>query len=199
MLFRRRTISFAALAATVALAGCGGSSKSTTSGSSGSDTSTSQSSKVTAAAYVKSICSAISPFEKDVSAKSSALNLSTIKNASQGKQALQTFLTSVASDTDKAVDQLKAAGTPNVQNGLAISQGIVSAFGELKTTLSSAANQAGSLPTGNAQSFKTAAQSLGTNVQSSMTRIGSSLGNLKSAALEKAASADPTCKSLASG
>jgi hypothetical protein len=197
MLSRRRSIGFAALAATVALAGCGGSSKSSSSGASSSTTS--QSSKVTAASYVKSICSAIAPFEKDVQAKSSALNLSTIKNASQGKAALQSFLSSVAADTDKAVTQLKAAGTPDVQNGPAISQGIVTAFTELKTALSSAAGQAGSLPTGNAQAFKTAAQALGTSVQGSMSKIGSSLGNLKSADLEKAASSDPTCKSLASG
>jgi hypothetical protein len=199
MLSRRRSISFAALAVTVALAGCGGSSKSSTSGSGGSGGTTSQPSKVTAAAYVKSICSAIGPFEKDVQAKSSALNLSSIKNAAQGKAALQNFLSSVAADTDKAVSQLKAAGTPDVQNGQAISQGIVTAFTELKTTLSSAAGQAGSLPTGNAQAFKTAAQALGTGVQGSMSKIGSSLGNLKSADLEKAAASDPTCKSLASG
>jgi hypothetical protein len=186
------------LAVAIALAGCGSSSKSSSSGSSGGSTTTS-SSKVSAASYVKSICSAIAPFEKDVQARSSALNLSSIKSASQGKTALQGFLTAVASDTDKAVTQLKAAGTPEVQNGPAISQGIVTAFTQLKSALSTAATQAGSLPTNSAQSFKTAAQSLGTNVQGSMSKIGSSLGNLKSADLEKAAASDPTCKSLASG
>jgi hypothetical protein len=196
MLFRSRSSGLAVLAITVAIAGCGGSSKSS---SSGSSSTASQSSKVTAASYVKAICSAIAPFEKDVQARSSALNLASIKNASQGKSALQGFLSSVAADTDKAVTQLKASGTPDVQNGQAISAGIVTAFTQLKTALSAAASQAGSLPTGNAQAFQTAAQALGTGVQGSMSKIGSSLGNLKSAALEKAASADPTCKSLASG
>jgi hypothetical protein len=153
---------------------------------------------VTAASYVKSICSAIAPFEKDVQARSSALDLSSIKNASDGKTALQGFLNAVASDTDKAVTQLKASGTPDVTNGTAISAGIVSAFTQLKSALSTAATQAGSLPTGSAQAFKTAAQTLGSGVQSSMSKIGSSLGNLQSADLEKAAAADPTCKSLAS-
>jgi hypothetical protein len=189
---------FAVLAVAIALAGCGSSSKSSSSGSSGGS-GTTTTSKVTAASYVKSICSAISPFEKDVQARSSALNLSSIKSAAQGKTALKGFLTAVASDTDKAVTQLKAAGTPEVQNGTEISQGIVTAFTQLQSALSTAATQAGSLPTDSAQSFKTAAQSLGTNVQGSMSKIGSSLGNLKSADLEKAAASDPTCKSLASG
>ncbi|HEY2770310.1 MAG TPA: hypothetical protein VGI87_07075 [Solirubrobacteraceae bacterium] len=197
MLSRRRTPLFAVLVVAIALAGCGSSSKSTSSSASGSTTTSS--SKVSAGSYVHSICSAISPFEKDVQARSSALNLSSIKSAAQGKTALQGFLTAVAADTDKAVTQLKAAGTPNVTNGSAISQGIVTAFTQLKSALSGAASQAGSLPTNSAQSFKTAAQTLGTNVQGSMSKIGSSLGNLKSADLEKAASSDPTCKSLASG
>ncbi len=188
-----------AISIVVAVAGCGSSSKSSSSGGSSSSSTTSQSTQVSAAAYVKSICSAIGPFEKDVQARSSALNLSSIKSAAEGKTALQGFLSAVAGDTDKAVAQLKAAGTPGVQNGEAISQGIVTAFTQLKTALQGAASQAGSLPTGSATAFKTAAQSLGTTVQGSMSKIGSSLGNLKSADLEKAAASDPTCKSLASG
>ena len=52
-----------ALAITIGLAACGGSS----------------SSGPTPAAYVKSICQAIGPFEKTVQKRSSALNLSTIR------------------------------------------------------------------------------------------------------------------------
>jgi hypothetical protein len=175
---------FTAFAITAVLAGCGGSS-----GSSG----------VTPAAYVKSICSAIAPFEKDVQTRSSALNLSSIKSAGQGKTALQGFLSAVAADTDHAVSQLKAAGTPSVNNGKAISAGIVKAFTQLKGALTQAAAQAGSLPITSAQGFKAAADTLGSNVRSSMSSIGSSLGTLKSPELEKAAASDPTCKSLGTG
>jgi Flp pilus assembly pilin Flp len=177
---RREMLLFAAATA-IMLAGCGSSS-----------------SGVSPAAYVKSICSAIGPFEKDVQSRSSALNLSTLKNASQGKTALHDFLTAVASDTDHAVSQLKTAGTPKVKNGKAISNGIVSAFQQLKTALSNAASQAAALPTSSPEAFKRAAQTLGTNVRSSMSSIGSSLGSLKSPDLEKAAAKDPTCRNLGS-
>ncbi len=170
---------------TVLLAGCGGSSSS--------------SSQVTPAAYVKAICGAVGPFERDVQSRSSALNLSSISNATQGKQALQNFLTAVVSDTDQAVAKLKAAGTPNVTNGEKISAALVGAFTRLRAALHTAATNAGSLPTGSPAAFKTAADTLGKSVQTSMASIGSSLNGLQSSELQKAAASDPTCKSLASG
>jgi hypothetical protein len=174
-----------ALATMAILAGCGGSS-----GGSG----------VSAATYVKSICGAVGPFEKDVAARSSALsNLSSLSNASQGKKALQGFLTALVSDTDQAVSKLKAAGTPNVKNGKQIAASLVKAFGQLKAAMQKAQSSAGSLPTSSADAFKSAAQGLGTSVQTSMSSIGSSLSTLKSPELEKAAAKDPTCKSLSSG
>jgi hypothetical protein len=181
----RRRLTIAVLALGLALAGCGGSSSSS-------------SSKVSAAAYVKSVCSVIGPYEKSVQNRSNQLNLASIKSAAQGKTALQSFLDEVASDTSHAVTQLKAAGVPDVSNGKAIATGIVDAFTQVKTALTSAASRAGSLPTASPQEFKTAASALGSGVQSSMNTIGSSLGSLKSPTLEAAAAKEPACKSLAS-
>ncbi len=183
MVRRKAPAVLAMLATVAALAGCGGSS----------------SSGVSAAAYVKAICSSIGPFEKDVQTRSSSLNLSSLSSAAQGKTALQGFLAAIVADTDKTVTQLKAAGTPNVTNGKQIATTLVGAFSALKGTLAQAEAKAGSLPTGSPQAFQAAAQSLGTTVQSSMSSIGSSLNGLKSSDLEKAAANDPTCKSLAGG
>jgi len=170
----------AAVAVSISLAACGGS------GSSG----------VTPAAYVKSICEAIGPFEKTVQSRSQALNLSKPQSPAEGKKALEGFLTQVASDTDQAVTKLKAAGTPNVANGKEVSQAIVSAFTQLKTALTAAAGKAGSLPTASAAAFKAGAQALGASVQTSIGGIGSSLGNLKSPDLENAAKKEPACQTL---
>ncbi len=163
------------------LAGCGGGGSS---------------SGVSPASYVKGICSSIGPYEKDVAARSSALNLSAITNVADGKKALVGFLNAMVSDTDKALSQLKAAGTPNVNNGKAIASGIVGAFTKLRSALSTAAGQANSLPTASPDAFKTAATSLGTTVRDSISSIGGSLNGLKSQALEQAAAKDPTCTSL---
>lgn len=158
--------------------------------------SSSSSSGPTPAAYVKSICQAIGPLEKTVQSRSSQLNLAGIKSPADGKTALQSFLTAVAADTDKAVSKLKAAGVPNVSNGKQVSAAIVGAFTQLKSALDKAAAQAGSLPTGSATAFKTAAQALGTSVQSSMSGIGGSLSNLKSPDLESAIKKEPACQPI---
>ena len=172
------TISLLAVSAT--LTACGGSSSSGTSPQ----------------AYVKAICNAVGPFERDVQARSAALNLSSIKSAEQGKTALQGFLTAVASDTDQAVTKLKSAGTPTVTNGKQIQTAIVSAFSQLRSTLEQAASSAGGLPTSSPAAFKLAAQALGKSVQTSMSSIGGSLGGLKNAELENAAKKEPACQSL---
>lgn len=182
MLIGKTASLLATLTITAALAGCGGSG-----GSSG----------VSPSAFMSSLCSTVGPFEKDVQARTSALNLSSLTNAAQGKKALQDFLSAVVADTDKAVSQLKAAGIPKVTNGSQISAQLVKAFTALKTTLAAAASKAGSLPTSSPAAFKAAAQSLGTSVQTSMSSIGSSLNGLKSPELEKAAAKEPACKTLA--
>lgn len=184
MLVLRRWLALAVVGVLAALSGCGSSGSSAT---------------VTPAAYVKSICSAIGPFERAVGSRSNALNLGSIKNPTQGKTALHDFLTAVAADTDHAVAQLKAAGTPKVKNGKAISSGIVNAFSQLQSALSHAAEKASSLPTSSSQEFKNAANALGTGVRSSMSSISSSLATLKSPELEQAAAKEPTCKTLATG
>ncbi len=182
MLLGRRTSTVCGVLATsVALSACGGSSSS---------------SGTSPAAYVKSICNAVGPFEKDVQTRSTSLNLGKIKSAAEGKTALQGFLSAVAADTDTAVSKLKAAGSPDVSNGKQISTAIVGAFTQLKTALGSAASQAGSLPTTSPAAFKTAANTLGTNVRTSMSGIGSSLSGLKSPALESAAKKEPACQHL---
>jgi hypothetical protein len=180
MVGRKILACLAAVAVAATLAACGGSS----------------SSGVSAGSYVKSICQAIGPFEKDVQTRSRALDLSTLTSATQGKKALQDFLTAIVADTDQAVNKLKSGGTPNVNNGQKISGAIVSAFTEVKTALSHAQTQAGSLPTTNPAAFKTSAQSLGNGIRTSMSNIGASLTNLKSPELEAAAKKEPSCSSL---
>ncbi len=180
MLRRKVIASIAVLAAALSLAACGGSS----------------SSGVSAGSYVKSICQAIGPFEKDVQSRSSALDLSSITSAAQGKKALQDFLSAIVADTDQAVQKLKAAGSPDVNNGKKISGAIVNAFSEVKTALSQAKDQAGNLPTTSPAAFKAAAQTIGTGIRTSMSNIGNSLSNLKSTELENAAKKEPACTSL---
>ena len=160
-------------------------------GSSGS------SSKISAGTYVASVCSAISPLEKDVVTRSSALNGATAANATEAKKALQGFLTAVDSDSEHALTKIQAAGTPDIANGKNVAGTIVKAFTQLRDAMKLALTKSDSLPTGSPSSFRTAAQALGASVKSALNNIDSS--GFSNPDIEKAAGAQPACKSLSNG
>lgn len=170
---------FAVLAMLVLCAGCGGSSSS--------------SSKVDTATYVKTVCSAISPLEQDIISRTQALNNSK-QDAVQAKKALEGFLAAVAKDADRAVSQIKAAGTPNISNGKAVANDIVKAFTQLRDAMHAASAKASSLPTDSPTAYKTAAQALNTSLRTSLNNIDA--GGLSNPQIEQAAAKEPACKSL---
>ena len=157
----------------------------------------SDSSKVSASNYVKSVCSAISPLEKDVVTRSSALNNTTAANATEAKKTLQGFLTAVEQDSTQALSKIQSAGTPDISNGKVVAGTIVKAFTELRDAMKLALNKSHSLPTGSPAAFKTAAQALGASVRGSLNNIDSS--GLSNPDLEKAAASQTACKSLSNG
>jgi hypothetical protein len=152
------------------------------------------SAKVSAASYAKAVCSAISPLERDVQTRSSALNNTTASNATEAKQTLQGFLNAVAQDADHALTRIRAAGTPDIDNGKTVSGTIVKAFTQLRDAMRVAVTKSNSLPTDSAASFKTAAEALGASVKGSLNNIDAS--GLTNPDLEKAAANEPACKSL---
>jgi len=152
------------------------------------------SSKVSASTYVKSVCSAISPLERDVGNRLSALGGSSATNAAEAKKTLQDFLGAIAQDSDQAVSHLRSAGTPDITNGHTVAGAIVRAFTELRDAMRVAVTKSQSLPTDSAASFNSAAQALTTSVRGSLNSIDAS--GLTNPELEKAAAKEPACKSL---
>jgi hypothetical protein len=177
----------AAIGLVVVIAVCAGC------GSSGS----SDSSKVSTAAYVKTVCSAISPLERDVVTRTQALSGSTAGSAAQAKKTLQGFLTAVSKDADQAVSRISSAGVPDISGGKGVATEIVKAFTQLRDAMHAAATKAGSLPTNSASAYKTAAAALNTNVRASLNNIDAS--GLSNPDIEQAAAKEPVCKSLSTG
>jgi hypothetical protein len=164
-------------------AGCGSGGSSKTSDS-----------KITAGSYVKSVCSAISPLERDVVTRSSALNNSTATNATQAKQTLQGFLNAIEEDSEHAVARIRAAGTPDISGGKTVSGAIVRTFSQLRDAMKAAVTKSQALPTSSPSLFNSAAQALTSSVRGSLNNIDAS--GLNNPALEKAASKEPACQSL---
>lgn len=173
-----------ALAMVLAVAACAGC------GSGGS-------SNVSAGTYVSAVCSAISPLERDVVTRSSALNSTTAPNAAEAKKALQGFLVAVEQDAAHALSKVQSAGTPNIAKGGEVAGTIVKTFTELRDAMRVAVTKSKSLPTDSPTAFRTAAQALGASVKASLNGIDSS--GLTNRDLEKAATGEPACKSLSAG
>jgi len=171
------------LALAAGLAACGGSKSSST---------------VSASAYAKSLCSAIGPFETHLRNRLGSLHLSANPSPAQGKAALERFYAGAAADSDSAVSQLRAAGTPDVPKGKEIASTILGAFEQVQTAMHKAQTQAGSLPTGSVSSFRAGAATLSTTLAGSMSNIDQKLqaSTLKSPQLVKAATREPACRAL---
>ena len=166
-----------ALAVVVFCAGCG----------------SSDSSKVSTAKYVKAVCSAISPLETDVVARTQALS-APAANPVAAKQTLQGFLTAVEQDASRAVERIQAAGTPDIDKGQSVANEIVRTFSQLRDAMRAAGAKAKTLPTDSVTAYKAAAQALNASVRQSLTNIDAS--GLSNPDIEKAAAKEPACKSL---
>jgi hypothetical protein len=167
----------ALLAVVVLCAGCG----------------SSDASKVSSAKYVKAVCSAISPLETDVVARTQALT-QPAANPVEAKKTLQGFLAAVEQDAERAVSRIQAAGTPDITNGKSVANEIVRTFSQLRDAMRAATSKANALPTDSTTAYKTAAQALNANVKASLTSIDPS--GLSNPDIEKAAAKEPACKSL---
>jgi hypothetical protein len=169
----------ALLSAVVLCAGCGSSS----------------SSKVSTTVYVKAVCSAISPLERDVVTRTQALN-APAANAVEAKKTLQGFLAAVGEDADRAVSRIRAAGTPDIDKGDSVASEIVRTFSQLRDAMRAATTKANALPTDSTTAYKNAAQALNASVRASLKNIDSS--GLRNPDIERAAAKEPACKALGS-
>jgi hypothetical protein len=169
------------LAVIALLGGCGGSS----------------SSGVDPDAYMTSVCRAIAPFENDFAKHGNALDVtSPASSPGQRKAALESLLSTVAKDGAGAVAALKAAGTPDITRGPAISRLLVGAFTQISVAFKGLSSKAQSLPTTSDAAFVPAAKTLGTQLNVAMETIDSSLSDVKSKALNTAAAHVAACHSL---
>jgi hypothetical protein len=152
--------------------------------------------KVSATAYVSALCQAVAPFEKDVQAKSGALNSSAAVTATKGKQELVGYLGALSSDSNRAVTRLRAAGVPTVSGGAAFAGTILTTFSKLNAALSRSEHLAAALPTANEADFQKGASTLAVAVKDSIGKLGAGLSTSSNKALDSAAAKLSVCHSL---
>ena len=142
---------------------------------------------------MKSVCSAILPLERDVVARSQAVTKPS-PSATKAKATLQGFLAAIEQDSNRALSQIRSAGTPDISQGTSVASSIVQAFTRLRDAIHTAAGKADVLPTDSSSSYSTAAQALNTSVRASLSNIDPS--GFRNPDVEKAANKQAACKSL---
>jgi len=184
-------LSTAALA--VGAAGCGGGGGSSSS-SSGTDP----------GEWSSTVCGALQTWEDDL--KSGSDQLSTDLRSSTDlkavKQKLVTFLEDARESTQKMVSDVKAAGAPDVKDGPAIQQDLVSGLTGAQNSFDRAVTRAKKLPTNNPQALTAGLTTLAQTIQSELTATGRHFSNLEGkydvSDLNEAMKDKPACKPFVS-
>ncbi len=178
----RGTVRALAICVSVAaLAACGGSSE------------------VSAASYVKSVCTTAATWRSSiVSAGAKLQSASTSTSLPETKSDLVAFVGTIETATGHAADRLASAGTPSVSGGKSVASTLVSTFTRAKSNLSRAESEARAIPTTDKTAFDAAANKVQTDVRNALAQM-SSITPANNPQLRSAAANDSTCKSLASG
>lgn len=157
------------------------------------------SSGVSAASYVKSVCTAAASWKNAiVSAGTKLESASTSTSLPQTKSDYVAFMGELVTATGHAADQLSSAGTPNVSGGKSIAATLVGTFTRAKASLAQAESEARAMPTTSKSAFDASASKVQTDVRNTLAQM-SSVTPANNPQLRSAAANDSTCKSLASG
>ena len=181
---RRGLLSIVAVALVLALAACGGSSSTK---------------KVSAASYVKSVCTSATSWFHSIQTAGGQLQATVHKSHSLPslKKAYISFVEDMLNATARAEQQLRSAGTPSVKNGNKISAEVVHAFENARRGLQRAAAQVREAPTSSSSAFESAAGGVQGTVQRALSSMAA-LAPQKNPQLHAAALKDPSCKRLRS-
>ena len=181
----KRLSMFAALAALALFVGaCGGDDDG---GDGGGDT-------VSPESYAADICTAVGDWVTAI--QDGAGEITTSADASSGVEALQSFLDDAVTETEALISEVEDAGAPDVDGGEEFADQLKAAFGEAKTVLEDARDQAADLPTDDPAAFSTAAADLGTSVQEALGAVGSELSEPSDESLATAFEEEEACTSI---
>lgn len=185
---RRRRLSVAVLSTALIL---GGACSDSNGGGGSGET-------VSAEEYARGVCSAIGTWIDDVMALQQDLqenldptSLDSLKDAMVG------FMEDMVSSTDTVISDVEAVGTPDVDNGEAAAEAVLTALRGVRTVFQDAGDRVADLGTDDPQAFASELQSMATDVQSSVSDIGSEFDQFESPELKEVFEDVPECDEVA--
>jgi hypothetical protein len=154
---------------------------------------------VSATEYATGVCGAISGWiddiqglNQDLQAELDPTSVDSLKDAMVG------FLDDVTTTTDGVIDEVEAVGTPDVEDGAAAADAVLTALRNSRDVFGDARDRVQGLSTADPAAFAEELQTLGSDIQSSMSGIGGELDQFASPELDEAAKDVPACQEVAS-
>jgi hypothetical protein len=180
-------------AGTVVLAACGGGNGAGEAG--GSE-------PIAAGVYAGSVCGALRTWQQHLQSASAILiqRTNAAKTLAEVKTQFVSFFDGAAGETDTMLDEVQAAGVPDVNDGEGVAASMLRELRRFRQIVLTAKTKAEHLPLGNEQLFTKQTQTMGTAFQFEITKLPTlfdELGKQHNAPeLASAAKADPACRSL---
>jgi hypothetical protein len=188
-------LSAAALA--FAAAGCGG-------GGDGDGGNGGSGSAAPADVWAASVCGALGNWVNSLQAGSRDLgsSLRDTKDLKTVKARFVTFLEDAEESSGEMVDKVEEAGAPDVSQGEAIQDDLVSALTKVQQSFSNAVGKANELSTSSLQSFSQGVSKLSQDVQENLANTGTEFNALsdkyQSPELDNATDGEPACQQFSS-
>ena len=153
---------------------------------------------VSATEYATGVCGAIAGWVDDIQGLNQDLAANLDPSSIDAlKETMVGFLDDVTGATDDVIDEVEAAGIPDVDDGEAAAEAVLSALRDSRAVFEDARDRVQGLSTADPDAFAQELQTLGTDIQSSMSGIGTQLDQFGSPELDEVSRDIPECQEVA--
>jgi hypothetical protein len=154
----------------------------------------------TADVWAASVCGALGNWVKSLQAGSQDLSvaLQNTKDLKTVKARFVSFLEDAEKSSGEMVEKVKGAGPPDVDQGEAIQEDLVTALTKVQQSFSNAVDRANELSTSSLESFSSGVGKLSQSVQDNLANTGNDFNSLskryQSSELDDATDGEPACQ-----
>lgn len=154
---------------------------------------------VSATEYVTGVCGAIAGWVDDIEGLNEELTRNLEPTSIESlKTAMVGFLDDVITATDSAIDEVESVGVPDVEEGEATAETVLTALRDSRDVFARARDRVDGLATDDPAAFTEELQTMGTDLRTSLSGIGEELERFESPELDEASENVPECEQVSS-
>lgn len=153
---------------------------------------------VSATEYLTGVCGSVASWveeiqglNEDLSANLDPTSLESVKESMLG------FLDDVIASTNTVIDEVEGVGVPDVENGAAAAETILTGLRESRGVFEDARDRVDAMATDDPAAFTQELQAMGTDLQTSLSDIGEELETFEVPDLDEASEDVPECDEAA--